>query len=175
MTRIPMLIATALALLVCVSGANATMISVHADLDGLQVVAPNASPAFGALDATLNDANGDFTVVSGTYQDLLGGATAAILNDAAPGFNGPLIFLLTLDTPGAASGTFSGMGSLNATQMADMIAGNTYVRIASQVFPSGEIRGQLFVTPEPSSVILFCLGGLGVLAVARRQRKIAAS
>ena len=63
---------------------------------------------------------------------------------AGPGVSAPVIIGLTLDTPGATTGTFSGSGTLNAVQIAGMEAGNTDVEVHSQVFPGGEIRGQLY-------------------------------
>jgi hypothetical protein len=136
------------------------------------MVPPNASPAFGLADATLNDVTGAFSITLGSYQDLLGGSFNVFLNDAAVGSNGPLIMTLTNDTPGATTGTFSGGGTLTLAQITDMTAGNTYLRVTSQVFPSGEIRGQLFTVPEPATVVLLGLGALGVLAAARiGQRK----
>jgi hypothetical protein len=178
MTRTRLCVATAFAFatFVCLSGASAQTLHFAANLDGLQMVPPNTSPGSGSADATLDSGTGAFSIDAGTglYQDLLGGATAALLNDASPGFNGPLIFPLTLDTPGATSGSFHGGGMLSPAQIADMIAGNTYIRIASQVFPTGEIRGQLSMIPEPGSIVLLGLGGLGVLAAAWRRRKCAA-
>ena len=152
----------ALAWLVSISNLQAATFSFEANLDGLQVVPPNTSPAFGLADGTYDDTTGNFTLSLGTYQDLLGGATFVTLSDAAAGANGPNISVLTLDTPAATTGTFSGGTALTAGQWADMQAGNTYIRIASQVFPTGEIRGQLFQTPEPSSVALMGLGALGL-------------
>ena len=140
----------------------------EANLDGLQEVPPNASPAFGLGDFTLSGTA--FSVTTGTYQDLLGGATAVTLNDAAVGFNGPILFVLTLDTPAAATGTFSGSGALSAGQIADLNAGNLYVNIRSAVFPSGEIRGQIFTeTPEPATMALMGAGSLALLAMRRRK------
>jgi len=167
---------SSLAILVGASAAHAATINLHADFDGLQMTPPNASPAFGAADVTLNDVTGAFSVTTGTYQDLLGGANAVNLNGpAAPGVGGAFIMALTLDTPGAMSGTFSGGGTITAGQITAMSAGDTYLRIISSVYPGGEIRGQLFVVPEPTSAILLGLGGFSVLATARRNRKRTAS
>jgi hypothetical protein len=159
-------------MLFLVSGANAQ--TFQANLDPFQEVPPHNTPGFGSADATLS--GGVFSIVASTgiYADLLAGATAVTLNDAAVGVNGPVISVLTLDTPGAASGTFSGSATLTSGQITDMLAGNTYINIRESVFPSGEIRGQLLATPEPSSVVLLALGGLGTLAAALRRRKLAA-
>jgi len=150
--------------------ASAATLTFEANLDGLQEVPPNASPAFGMGELTLDTVSGFVTITTGTYQDLLGGATAVTINDAAIGANGPIILTVTLDTPGAATGTFSGSGTLTAGQVTDMIDTNTYINIRSQVYPSGEIRGQLFLVPEPSSVLLACIG-LAALFVVRRRKE----
>ena len=139
----------------------------QANLDGLQEVPPNASPAFGLGDFTLSGST--FSVTTGSYQDLLGGATAVTLNDAAPGVNGAIIFSLVLDTPGAATGTFSSSGTLTGPQITDLNAGNLYVNIRSQVFPSGEIRGQIFSVPEPTTLALAGVGSLILLAMRHRK------
>jgi len=139
----------------------------EANLDGLQEVPPNASPAFGLGDFSLSGTT--FSVTSGSYQDLLGNSAAITLNDAAPGFNGPVVFNLTLDTPGATTGTFSGSGTLSAGQIIDLNAGNLYVNIRSQVFPSGEIRGQIVPAPEPATMALTGAASLILLAMRRRR------
>ena len=159
----------ALTLLLGVS-ASAAILSFEANLDGLQEVPPNASPAFGLADFTLGTVSGFATITSASYQDLLGNSTAVTLNAAAPRVNGPVILVLTLDAPSATTGTFSGGGTLTAGNVLDMIATSTYINLRNNVFPSGEIRGQLFQVPEPSSVMLACSGLLGLWFVGRRKK-----
>jgi hypothetical protein len=59
-----------------------------------------------------------------------------------------------------------------ATLIAAMGAGNTYVNIHDSQFPGGEIRGQLS-TPEPGTVAA-ALAGL-LLVIARSTSRAAAS
>lgn len=164
-------LATVAMLLIVAQSASAVTLTFEANLDGLQESPPNASPAFGLGDLTLDTVSGNVTINTGTYQDLLGGATAVTLNGmAGPGTNAGILITLTLDTPGAATGTFSGGGTLGVMAIGGMQAGNTYINIRSQVFPSGEIRGQLFqVTPEPGSIMLAIFGALGLAACTRRR------
>lgn len=89
---------------------------------------------------------------------------------AAPGVNAGNLIVLTLDTPAATTGTFSGGGTLAAGNITDMKNQNTYINIRSQVFPSGEIRGQIFAVPEPPALALGTLGLCGLLTAARRMR-----
>jgi hypothetical protein len=160
-----------LASLLLAGKAQATILNFEVNLDGLQEVPPNASPAFGLADLTLDDSSGLVSITTGTYQDLLGGATAVTLNGPAlPGVNAGLLLVLTLDTPAANTGTFSGGGTLAAGNITDMVNEKTYINIRSQVFPSGEIRGQLFSVPEPSTLVLGALGMCSLLAAARRKR-----
>jgi hypothetical protein len=106
---------------------------------------------------------------TGLYADLLAGATSVVIQDAPVTMNGPTIVSLTLDTYGNTSGTFSGGGSLTNQQVMDMLGGNTYINIRDSVYPSGEIRGQIFAVPEPGSLAI--LGGVGLLAMRRRRAR----
>lgn len=156
--------------LMATAAAHATVHQLHADLDGLQMVPPNASPAFGAGDFTLDDVTGAFAVTSGTYQDLLGGSNAVVLNVGTAGANGAFITTLTNDTPGAMTGTYSGSATIAAGTIPTMINGDTYIRITSSVFPGGEIRGQLIV-PEPASLgLLASLASIAAGMLRRRPR-----
>jgi hypothetical protein len=158
---------------VCLIGASgsAAILTFDANLDGLQETPPNASPAFGFAELTLDDSSGLVTITTGNYQDLLGPSTAVHIHGlAGPGVSAPVIIALTLDQPGATTGTFSGSGTLTVAQIAGMEAGNTYVNVHSSVFPGGEIRGQLFQVPEPSSILLACAGLAGLTLVSRRKK-----
>ena len=129
------------ALLLGTSSARAAIHTFDANLDGLQEVPPNASPAFGLVDLTLDDVSGAVSITSGSYQDLLGNSTAVTLNGLA----------------NAGSGTLAG------ANITGMLNSQTYINVRSNVFPSGEIRGQLFEVPEPASLGLLSLGAAALL------------
>jgi len=106
-----------------------------------------------------------------SYADLLGTLTAAHIHNAPVGVNGPVEHFLDNVPFGTMSGSFVGDWrfddplSLTEVFAQEMISGNMYVNIHSQVFPGGEIRGQLTLVPEPASIVLMCAGlaGAGLL------------
>jgi hypothetical protein len=158
------------------TAAEAALVNLQANMDGLQESPPNASPAFGLAEFVLNDVTGDITLTTGTYQDLLGGSTfVSLRGPAPPGTNAALILALTLDTPGAATGTFSvpGGSTLSMANVTNAINGQVYINLNSSVFPSGEIRGQLFVVPEPSTFVLGALGLIAMFAARKKLRRAA--
>jgi len=149
--------------------ASAQSYSLDSNLDPFQEVPPHNTPGYGSADLTLNAGTGMVSINAGTgtYADLLAGASTVRLQDAAVGANGPTLFTFNLDTPGNTSGTFSGsVGPLTTGAITDMLAGNTYLNITDAIYPSGEIRGQILTVPEPASMAL--LAGAGFLAIRRR-------
>ena len=161
------------ALLAWPATAQATILQFQANVDGLQETPANASPASGFASISLDDTTNTVTVLSANYVGLVAPSTAVHIHDAVPGVPGPVILALVLDAPGSTAGTVSGGGVITAGQVADMIAGNTYINVHSQVFPGGEIRGQFFQVPEPAGVVLLALGAITVAVVTRRRRRAA--
>jgi hypothetical protein len=117
-----------------------------ASLDGLQEVPPHASPASGTATAVLT---GNTLSLSGSFSGLLGNFTASHIHNAPAGTNGGVVFPLTV-VSGGTSGTFAATNVfvLTAAQLAALQAGNYYVNVHSQLWPGGEIRGQLLLAPE---------------------------
>jgi hypothetical protein len=120
-----------------------------------------------------------------TYSGLSGNAIASHIHVGPINGTGPVVLPFT-PSPTGMSGTLSGVlhdsdivsqatsGLTTLAQIADQIlAGNAYVNLYTNLFPGGEIRGQLVVTsvPEQASLILLGLGGTGlVVGVWRRRR-----
>src|SRR5688572_25552460 len=71
------------------------------------------------------------------FTDTLGPETAAHIHKGAPGVAGPPIIPLPLGNP------ISGTLSLDAQNVADLLAGLLYVNIHTAPHPDGEIRGQI--------------------------------
>ena len=98
----------------------------------------------GTATVTLNTVTGDVSV-NGTYMGLTGAATAGHIHGLAtpPASAGIIVPLtVTAGTPDT-SGTLTGSGTLNATNLAGMLAGMTYLNIHTAAHTGGEIRGNI--------------------------------
>ncbi|MGH7176993.1 MAG: CHRD domain-containing protein [Tepidisphaeraceae bacterium] len=151
----------ALTLLVCSTALARPIHFFHADMDGLQETPPNASPASGFADLTVDDVTLDYAFHM-EFAGLIAPQTASHIHTAPVGVAGPVTIPVPVGSPSDL------IGVLTATQYANLLAGLLYINVHSTVFPGGEIRGQFSEVPEPASAGL--LIGAGLLALKRRVR-----
>jgi hypothetical protein len=107
-----------------------------ATLDASQNVPPTGSGGTGTAVLILNDAATEvaYTV---TYDGLEGVEIGAHFHRAPPGENGSILHSLPLGTPKL------GVWEVTAHDVADLMAGMVYVNIHTDMYPSGEIRGDI--------------------------------
>ena len=136
-------------------------------LIGANETPPNASPATGSVDITVDTGANDvlFTL---TFVNLVGPSTAAHIHEGIAGLAGPVKVPLPLGSAsGLTSATTSGTGTpIGGFNVADIVSNPTgfYVNLHSSVFPGGEIRGQIISCNSHEAVPEFS-GGLGALVL----------
>ena len=135
----------AIGVLTAVPTAGQTFLT--AVIDGFQPVPPTFSPGTGFGCVVLNpDGTISYNIA---FSGLLSAEVAAHFHGPAPvGLNAGVQVGLPLGSP-----KFGGAGPLSAAQQADLIAGLWYINIHSALFPGGEIRGQVFISPTPCNVV----------------------
>ena len=121
--------------------AGAQTVSYTVTLEGSQEVPPVITLATGSATVVVNYQTGDIDI-SGSYNALSSAQTDAHLHGPAPRGQ-TAVPIVTLTGTGGNSGTFSGSAILTATQMQELFANLTYINVHSNLFPNGEIRGQL--------------------------------
>lgn len=154
---------------------------------------PTGSMATGFGTVTL-DAGANMLTVDETWSGLAAGATGAHIHCcASSNATAPVAvdFISNMFPVGATSGsymhtfdlmnanTYSSrylmlLGSVTAARDAvvtGMLGGEAYLNIHDASYPTGEIRGQLIATPEPSTYALIATGLGAVGMVARRRRQ----
>jgi hypothetical protein len=130
-----------------------SIVVVDAQLVDSQVVtsgAPVVSDAEGVATVTWTPALQRLGVAVNTDID---DAVSVTLHQGAPGENGPPILSLMPDVT-LAGNWFVGPTEISAEQAQALADGETYVNIVSVAFPEGELRGQVFLDPSSSSVVI---------------------
>ena len=199
MTRFIGLAVFTLAVALAPSVAHAEFLTYVATLSGPNESPANTSPGIGAV--TINiDTLAHSMRVQLSFSGLLGNTAAAHIHSATAtpgsGTSGVATMLPALGnfplgvTSGSLDQTFNTLadsfynpayvaangGTAASAEMAlfaGIEAGEAYFNIHTSVYPAGEIRGFLTqsVVPEPSSLLLLSLGGLGLAGLAHRRRR----
>ena len=165
-------------------------------LTGANEVPASGSPGIGSAVVTMN---GDMLAVSVNFSGLVSNTIASHIHccaplgtnvmvaTAVPTFPGfPLgvtsgsytqTFDLTLASSynpafiAAHGGTVAGPQGAQAAFIAGLLGGQTYFNIHTNLFPGGEIRGQLQAVPEPVTLLLLGSGLAGVAMKVRKRRQ----
>jgi hypothetical protein len=191
MTRFIRLAVYAIVLAGFVPMSQGSLITYHANLDGLSEAPPNASPGTGVADVSYDDVAHTLRVQV-SFSGLLGTVTASHIHaaTASPGIGTAGVATTTPTFAGFPSGVTSGVydntlnlilaSSWNASYItahggttagaeaalaAALAADKAYLNIHTNAFPGGEIRGFLVPVPEPVTV-----GLLGFAALFIRRR-----
>ena len=140
-------------------------------LTGIGENPPNGSPATGFGQVVLNAAQNQITVDL-NWSGLTAPASAAhIHGPGGSGTNASIIFGFT-GVPNATSGAIPEQTfAINATQVGYLFAGYLYMNVHDANFPGGEIRGQLYLVPEPSTAAIVTLAAAVPLICRYRSKQ----
>jgi len=143
----------------------------QATLTGLGENPANASTATGFGTVILNASQTQITV-NESWTGLIGGpATAShIHGPGGVGTNAPVLFPFTGVTAATSGSIPEQTFAISATQVGYLFSGFLYMNVHDSQFGGGEIRGQLVLVPEPSTINLLRLGIGGIVLQAMRKR-----
>jgi hypothetical protein len=112
-----------------------------AHMEGAQEVPPVPTPGRGTFHG--ERIAPDHLHYTYSWSNLLGNANAAHIHKAPPGMNGPIV--IPLATPSGQSGSREDEAMADPALLDDICAnpGEYYVNVHTDLYPGGEIRGQL--------------------------------
>jgi hypothetical protein len=148
--------------------ARAALIELRVSLDGTQ--AGTGSPGTGSALLQLDDV-AETLSVDLEYDGLLSPTNNAHIHCCAPpGSNaGVIIPFVPPFVLGGTSGTFTQLFDLDAMQVAQVRSGLSYINIHTDLYPAGEIRGQ--IVPEAGTMALLGAGAVALIAGRRRRHR----
>jgi hypothetical protein len=163
--RLPATLAAAVAFLSLFGGVAAADVHTYSvNLSGAQEVPPVSPAGVGGCTVTLDDVTGQVTV-TGSFTGCTSNATLAHLHGpAAPGANAGI--LITLTETGGTSGNITGGGTLSPANVANMLAGLTYLNVHTVNNGPGEMRGQVVTLLGVPSLSRAWVAVLVVLGIA---------
>ena len=121
---------------------------------GLQEVPPNASPGTGTIIGSYNHVTNtiSYTLI---FSGLLSPTVAAHFHaPAPPGVNAPVIIGYAGFPLGVTSGTYSNSHVITAVQETQLFSRLWYSNIHTNLFPGGEIRTQIILSPACMSPVI---------------------
>lgn len=155
--------------------AGAAIVTHSFNLNGVQEVPPNASPAAGSAEVTIDDVLGSITFFAAVF-NLDGAPFAAHLHPGGVGVVAPPVYDLgaVADAGGPVTigafvvpSSFALAGVAKPIDLGLAAAINSspflfYMNLHTVVFPGGEVRGQLAPIPVPAALWLLA-PALGLL------------
>ncbi len=118
-----------------------------ANMTGARAVPATASGGTGIVRVTLDEEETQLTVSALWFSLTTGSPTVRIHGPAGPDDTAPTLFTLPLTSVGTTGGNFNMVMPVTASQVQDLKAGRWYVNVTNSAFLTGEIRGQVEVSP----------------------------
>ena len=169
MKRCSIVLMSVMVCLAMATPASAQIFPFTALMTGFQQVPPNGSPGIGMASGNYDAGTGQLSWDI-AWVGLLAPETAMHFHGPAPaGVNAGV----QVDIAGISGLVSPSIGSaiISAAQATDLQSNLWYINLHTTAFPGGEIRGQVMVVPEPSTLALIGLAGVAVLKRGRRRRR----
>ncbi len=145
--------------------AQASIINLVSEIDGVQAGFPNSGGS-GSAAMTFDDITNKLTW-GVEWSGLIGNVTVAHFHGpASPGKSAGIQVPIDVNSNPAV-----GMATLDDIQESDLLEGLWYINIHSDFAPLGEIRGQVNVVPLPAAIWFFGAGLFGLIGMNGAKKR----